>query len=93
MVGNFHLKILGVVAMSLALLIQYAFISVWKINDIGDLNMKLGISMFVPIKYFLMGLFALLLPEGKYFLGAYIFSMITGYIFLKIGVRNSLNKK
>lgn len=91
--GNFHPKILGAVAILLALLIQYVFLTVSKINDNGNFYIKLGISLFIPVKYFLMGLFALLLPEGKFSLGAYFFSMIAGFVFLNTGARNSLKKK
>ena len=94
-IGNFHPKILGVVEILLALIIQYIFLAVSKTNGNDDFYIKIGISMFVPVKYFLMGLFVLLLPEGKFLISfsAYFFSMIMGYVFLKIGIRNSLNKK
>lgn len=91
--GNFHPRILGAVAILLALMIQYVFVLVWKMNDVGNFDIKLGISMFVPIKYFLVGLFSLILPEEKfYFFGAYFLSMIAGYALLKIGGRKNLMK-
>jgi hypothetical protein len=92
--SNFHPKIIGIIAMVLALFIQYLFLWVSKIHKTGDFILKLGISILIPVKYFVMGLLALILPMEyfSYLFGIYILSIIVGYILIRTGARKSLNK-